>query len=254
MKRLPLATYFERHTEPLERRIASGLAKVGLALKYQAGQGAGGRGLSPTQGQILATLSMAGPLRPSDVADRLAVTLPTISESVRVLVEKGLLEKQRDPRDARATLLQLTAEGRHEASIAAGWPDFLASAAGELEGAEREAFFKGLVKMIRTLQERGQIPLSGMCVSCRYFRPNVHDDAEAPHHCALVDSPFGARHLRLECPEHERADDAPREAAWRRFCSPSPPAEPEPAGPNAAGDENLSINRSNRRRERIDRA
>jgi DNA-binding MarR family transcriptional regulator len=210
--------FFAIQSEPLEQRIATGLAKIGLALKHQSWQNAGGRGLSPTQAQILALLAGAPePQRPSALAERLAVSLPTVSESVRVLVEKKLVEKIPDAKDARATLLGLTASGRAEAKQAAGWPDFLASAAEALDDEEQEVFFTGLVKMIRTLQDRGQIPVSKMCVTCRYFRPNEHAGEALPHHCAFVDAPLGARHLRLECPDHDAAAEADRAALWDRF-------------------------------------
>ena len=42
--------------EPLAERVTTGLAKVGIALKQQAWAEAGGRGLTPTQGQVLALL------------------------------------------------------------------------------------------------------------------------------------------------------------------------------------------------------
>ena len=46
--------------EPLDRRVTTGLAKIGIALKQQAWAEAGGRGLTPTQGQVLALLRAIG--------------------------------------------------------------------------------------------------------------------------------------------------------------------------------------------------
>ncbi|AKF07522.1 MarR family winged helix-turn-helix transcriptional regulator [Sandaracinus amylolyticus] len=195
----PPGSFFDDHTEPLDQRIASGLAKIGLALKHQSSQAAGERGLSPTQGQILATLLTAGPMRPSALAARLALRLPGVSESARTLVEKDLVEKLVDPDDARATLLALTARGRREAKRAAGWPDFLATAVEALEPDEQAAFYRGLLKMIRTLQEREQIPVSRMCLGCTHFRANAHPGEGKPHHCALVDAPLANDQLRLDC-------------------------------------------------------
>jgi hypothetical protein len=58
------------------------------------------------------------------------------------------------------------------------------------------------MKMIRALQDGGQIPLSRMCVTCRYFRENAHEQGP-PHHCAFVDAPLGVAELRMDCNEHE---------------------------------------------------
>lgn len=213
-------SFFDVHSEPLERRIATALAKVGTALKHQSLQNAGERGLSPLQAQILVQLHLSGGERPSDLADRLAVRLPTISDSVRVLVDKGLVDRQRDADDARATRLVLTEAGRTEARRAAGFSDFLASAVEAMSAPEQEVFLNGMLKMIRTLEERGQIPLSSMCVSCTHFRPNAHPREDRPHHCAFVDAPLGARHLRLECHEHEAAAAPQAAAQFLRFSRP----------------------------------
>ena len=56
--------------------------------------------------------------------------------------------------------------------------------------------------MIRTLQEKGRIPVARMCVSCRFFQPFRHDNPARPHHCAFVDAAFGDEELRLDCPDH----------------------------------------------------
>lgn len=67
---------------------------------------------------------------------------------------------------------------------------------------EQTIFFKGLTTIIHQLQEDQKIPVSRMCVTCHYFNPNVYDDRDRPHHCNLVDAPFGDGDLRLDCPEH----------------------------------------------------
>lgn len=102
--------------------------------------------------------------------------------------------------DARAIAITLTEQGQHEAERVADWPDFLLDAVDELLPVEQEVFLRGLIKMICKLQEQGQIPISRMCVTCRFFQPNVYSNSDRPHHCALVNVPFGDRHLRLRLP------------------------------------------------------
>lgn len=201
--------------------IVTGLAKLGLATRHRAWQGAGGQGLTPTQGQILALLRFrhGDGARLSELAQGLAISAPTASDAVRALVAKGLVEKVRAPDDARALTITLTAAGRREAERAAGWSDFLLDAVDALSPDERAVFLRGLVKMIGALQRRGEIPVSRMCPTCRFFRPHVHDDPARPHHCAFVDAPFGDGQLRLECDDHQDASTAQVEEAWARFTS-----------------------------------
>lgn len=204
---------------PLEGRIATGLHKLGLALKHQEWSRANEHGLSPTQGQILALLATAEALTASDVGARLGIGLPTISEAVTTLAAKGLLRRTADPRHPRARRLGLTAAGRRLATEARAWPEFLAQAVGALTPLEQSTLMTALMKMIRTLQEERQIPVQRMCVTCTHFRPNVRD-GETPHHCAFVDAPVGAEHLRLDCPEHEPAPDDDARQQWARFVAP----------------------------------
>ena len=208
--------FFDQSSEPIDRRIATGLHKLGLAMKQQSWVLANDEGVSPTQGQILAALSLEGELSGSELSARLGITLPTISDSTRVLVDKGLVVKHPDPRHPRASLIALTERGRRVATRVRSWPDFLASAAGALNEAEQAVFLSGLVKMLRDLQHNGQIPTNRMCVTCTSFRPNVHDEP-TPHHCAFVDAPMATRHLRVDCDEHAEAEPALQDATWRRF-------------------------------------
>lgn len=215
-KSLPVV---DESAEPLASRIATGLHKIGLAMKQQSWQLANEEGLSATQGQILAALTSSGPLTGSELSERLGVTLPTISDSARVLVEKKLVTKGPDPRHPRASLLTPTKKGAAIGARARSWPEFMAGAVQDLTVEEQRAFFSGVMKMIRALQEQGLVPLSGMCVTCTHFQPNVRE-GEAPHHCALVDAPLGSAQLRLDCPEQVRADEPARLGMWEQFLRP----------------------------------
>ena len=101
-KRLP---FFDQHSEPLAQRIATGLHKLGLAMKQQAWLSANEDGLSPTQAQILAAILAAGAQTGTELSRQLGVTLPTVSDSVRVLADKALVIKKADPRHPRASLI-----------------------------------------------------------------------------------------------------------------------------------------------------
>ena len=198
---------FDTLNEPITQRVITGLSKIGIALRSQSWQGAESQGLTPTQGQILALLRSHPDqgVRLSSIAKGLATSAPTASDAVSSLVKKGLVSREQAVDDRRAIAIRLTPEGQKQAEQAASWPDFLLSAVEELSEEEQTAFFRGLTKMIRKLQEQGKIPTSRMCVTCQYFQANVYEDCDRPHHCGLVDAPFGDRDLRLDCPEHQAA-------------------------------------------------
>jgi DNA-binding MarR family transcriptional regulator len=229
-----MPTTFCATSEETARRVTAGLVKIGLVLKSRAWKGTGPERLTPTQAQILALLQ-AHPegLRLSALAEKLGVTAPTASDAVTALVGKGFVLRGAGADHHRALALRLTPEGEAVAARIADWPDFLMRAVDVLSPHEQAVFLRGLVKMIRALQEAGDIPVQRMCVTCLHFRPNAHpDDPQNPHHCAFVDAPFGDRQLRLECGEHAQADAEIRAATWARFLNPLPRSrdhEPETA-------------------------
>lgn len=206
----------DAHAEPIQARVAAGLHKIGLAMKQQAWLQANDEGLSATQGQILAALVGQGALTGKELSDRLGVTPATISDSVRALVDKGLVTKSPDPRHPRAMLLTPTAEGAALGARARSWPEFMADAVGELSLEEQRTLLSAIMKMIRSLQEQGLIPMSGMCVTCTHFRPNVHEGAR-PHHCDFVDAPLAGDELRVDCPDHQLAPEGTRRELWMQF-------------------------------------
>ena len=89
-----------------------------------------------TQGfHALAVLQVDGPLRVSDVAQRLGVDLSVASRQIASLAAEGYVERREDSRDRRAQLVAVTRSGRkvlresHRRMVAAftrvldGWSD-----------------------------------------------------------------------------------------------------------------------------------
>jgi DNA-binding MarR family transcriptional regulator len=89
-----------------------------------------------TQGfHALAVLQVHGPLRVSDVAQRLGVDLSVASRQIASLAAEGYVERRDDSRDRRAQLVAVTRSGRrvlresHRRMVAAftrvldGWSD-----------------------------------------------------------------------------------------------------------------------------------
>ena len=214
---LTLTAIFDAISEPIARRVTAGLAKIGGVLHSHAWKGAGAAGVTPTQGQALGLLREAPDgMRLAELAGMLGISAPTASEAVTSLVQKGLAVKAPGP-DRRSIALLLTAAGEDLADRTRDWPDFLAQAVDTLEPREQADLLRCLVKVIRALQLHGDVPQQRMCVTCRYFHPFAHADGAAPHHCAYVDAPFGDRHLRLACAEHEEAPADAQASLWQRF-------------------------------------
>jgi DNA-binding MarR family transcriptional regulator len=68
-------------------------------------------GVDKTSFVLLGNLSANGPMRSSALAEAVFADPSTISRQVAALVRDGLVERQADPEDGRASLLAVTAKG-----------------------------------------------------------------------------------------------------------------------------------------------
>jgi DNA-binding MarR family transcriptional regulator len=206
--------------DEVSNKLLSGLNRIGLAMRSAAWGDATESGLTPTQSQILAFIAARSSQNPrsGDAADALGITPQTASVAIAALVAKGLVQKVPDASDRRASSLKLTRQGEVAARVAAQWPDFLLSAVQDLEPTERQLFLRILIKMIRRLQNDGQIVPQRLCVTCVHFQPNAHPNNPAgPHHCAYVDAALAETDLRIDCPDHRGATPEVANANWSIF-------------------------------------
>jgi DNA-binding MarR family transcriptional regulator len=206
-------------TTALRDRLMDGLDRFASAMRAEVRRSVASRGLNPAQDAILRLL-LARPagLRVRVLAGHLGVRQPTVTDSVIALERKGLVRRQADPADARATIVKVTPDA--VARPAAAVPSLAAAALANLTEAEQASLLQTLIKLIWSLQLRQAIPPQRICVTCKYFRPNVHPEPAEPHHCAFVDAPFGNRALRLDCAEHEQAGAPEMARNWNAFMTP----------------------------------
>ncbi len=192
--------------EPQEiDHLAAGLGRISAFVRMAGWREAEPLGLTPTQTACLSQLAGRGAIRVTALARLLGVTQPTVSDAVAALERKGLVERRRDPGDGRATCVHLTAAGAEIARRTSQPPAALTRALSALSSDERAGMRRALARTILSLQQEGAIEPQRLCLTCRFFRPYVHSDAEKPHHCAFVDAAFGDASLRLDCGDHEDA-------------------------------------------------
>ncbi|MEJ3653409.1 MarR family transcriptional regulator [Actinomycetes bacterium KLBMP 9759] len=89
--------------------------------------------VTPAQSRAMMTLLRHGTVRLSALAEHLGIAPRSTTEVVDALEERGLVERQPDPHDRRATLVALTAGGAEAAQ-----------AMREARATESESFFDGL--------------------------------------------------------------------------------------------------------------
>lgn len=216
-------------SDSVTTRLREGFERIALVLRSDLWMASGKAGLNPTQAQALALLAeRAGGLRAKEIAAHLAVSPPTIADTLAALERKGLVARAPDPADARAMRVMLTDEGQKVGRALAQSKSQVTTALAMLSPDQQADLLLSQIRIIRSLQLAGAIPEQRICVSCRHFRPNAYPGAAQPHHCAFVNAAIGDRDLRLDCGEHEAADPSIQSANWMAFDTARPPFQATP--------------------------
>ena len=174
-------------TEDIPELIAR-LARIGAADDW-TGE------LNPTQLAALRYLARANTFSraPSLVADYLAATRGTVSQTLKSLARKGLVRELRSTLDRRSISYSLTPAG--EAALDAR-PAVPASVAA-LDGHEAAALAAGLRRMLGAeLAARGGRSF-GLCRTCRH-----HGQRGGGAYCELLETPLGPGEADRICHEH----------------------------------------------------
>lgn len=69
-------------------------------------------GLTPAEARTLSLVARCGPMRQSELAERIGVEAMTLSASLDRLEEQGLVQRMPDPSDRRAKLANITETAR----------------------------------------------------------------------------------------------------------------------------------------------
>lgn len=200
-------------------RLREGLDKLAAVSRAELWAATRASGLNPAQAQVLNLLAgrrKAG-LRIREISAHLGVSQPAMTDTVTALEHKRFVERRGDPADARATIVHVTESGNAALQEVKAAGSAMAAALSGLALEEQADLLKLTVKLIRSLQISGAIPVQRMCANCAHFRPNFHDDADLPHHCNFVNAAFGDRQFRLDCSDHETAGPAAQSANWAAF-------------------------------------
>ncbi len=92
--------------------LAESWMRVARRIRRETGLRTAPLGINPHQARALRVIGDAGPVRPSEVADRLGIMARSATDSVSGLVTAGFVDRHTDPADGRAHLLVLSASGR----------------------------------------------------------------------------------------------------------------------------------------------
>jgi len=206
----------EQHDD-LDAKLVAGLERLGQALRSMLRAEALRHGLSPLQLQLLIQIRHhdRSDNRVTAMAERFDVRSPTISDAVGALVDKGLAERRPSASDGRVHELAPTHAGVALVARADGWAEDLRRTLDAHPPAAKLASYDLVTSLIAALFEQGVVSVARLCRTCRFLE--VAPATGAPFRCGLLQMDMHAEALRLDCPEHERATDTPRDQHERRY-------------------------------------
>lgn len=187
---------------PLASKVATALDRLARARRIQRQAIATRQGVTPLQVELLTTLADGPPPPPlvGMLATEIGVAQPTITDSLRALERKGLVERHLDSDDARRTATRLTGAGRALVRDARAADADLVAAIGALPPGEQAVLLETLLGLIGRLVESGAITVARTCLTCRH-----HEYDGVTHHCTLLAADLAPAELRVNCPEHAAA-------------------------------------------------
>lgn len=179
--------------------LVAALERVAETFRVMLWEQAKEHGLSPIQVRVLLFLNGHGEEMATltYLAKEFNVTKATMSEVVKVLTEKKLVQKKDNAADTRIQLLKITAQGKKTAAATGGFANRLLPFFDGLENSDKLRFKEVLLEMIFHLYKEQVVTVQRMCFSCVHYSSSNNKPF-----CNLLKIPLITEALRMDCPEH----------------------------------------------------
>ncbi|MDN5934043.1 MAG: MarR family winged helix-turn-helix transcriptional regulator [Pseudonocardia sp.] len=186
----------------LDGRLADAVERLGDAARAMLRRSAAAEGLSPTQAQLLLRIT-SGSAREGTgaLAGWLGVSAPTVSDALRTLAGKGVVDRGHPPEPRAWTA---TPHGLQVARRLRHWRGPLLGALHHQATERKAEALASILQVIAELNLDGHISTARTCLTCRFFRGEPAGEGW----CTLLDTALSPATLRVDCPEHRAAAPA----------------------------------------------
>jgi len=169
-------------------------------------------GLPVLQTTLLVRTHLAGPggTTVSALSEALHLAAPTVSESLKALVRKGLLSRRRSPIDGRRIFFQPTPTGEEAARRLAVWAEPVEDTVARMSRSEQLSLIGTLAHLLYDRVREGHRVDEPMCLNCSDFEVLSWERGE--FRCRARQSWLPLEGLRTDCPGH---------SPWRAEVRPS---------------------------------
>ncbi|BDU40805.1 MarR family winged helix-turn-helix transcriptional regulator [Vibrio nigripulchritudo] len=180
------------------------LDRIGNLIRNESRAGLAEHGLQPVQLDALYYLSICNRFSdtPKAVTEYLGLTKGTVSQSLKVLENKGYVEKVADPDDKRVTHLVINHQGRKLIEQRYPSRSLLCALEGDKAqspGLDVDTLQKQLELLLLNAQKENQYKSFGVCKTCSHNQ--TLDNGS--HFCGLTQVPLSSQDVELVCVEHK---------------------------------------------------
>ncbi|MFK7059483.1 MarR family winged helix-turn-helix transcriptional regulator [Flavobacterium oreochromis] len=188
--------------QKIESRIIVALERISQAFRVLLWKESKENSLSPIQIQILIFICfhLKEKCKITYLAEEFNMTKSTISDSVKILITKGLIEKKSNLVDTRSFWLVLTEEGYKIALKASFFASFIQNSMEDLLEEQKEILLSSLLKLIYNLNKANIISIQRMCFTCSFYTIN-----NKSHYCTLMNFKIIDSEVRIDCLDHKLA-------------------------------------------------
>ena len=189
-----------------EHKLVAALERISQVFRVLLWKESKKYSLSPIQIQVLIFLLFhdENKRKITYLANEFNMTKATVSDSVKVLAEKGLLRREYETADSRSYRIHLTAEGEKLARQTSDFASEIINPIRSLADEDQMVLLKSLLTIIEQLNKAGVITIPRMCFSCAHYRRQYEGHE---HHCMLMGKQLAIPELRVDCPEHKKRPD-----------------------------------------------
>lgn len=188
----------DQQQEDISSKIVAGLERISEVFKVLLWEKAKTVGLSPIQIQMLIFIAFHKQelCNVSHLAKEFNVTKPTVSDAIKILDKKGLINKDFSSTDSRSYSIGLSPSGKKIVSETNDFADALKIQIDTLGQADLDSVFKSLSELIYKLNRIGILTVQRTCYGCKFYQKNQGSD-----YCNLLEKQLLNQDIRLDCPE-----------------------------------------------------
>jgi DNA-binding MarR family transcriptional regulator len=184
----------------LDNKIVAGLERLSQVFRILLWEKAKEHSLSPIQIQLLIFIRhhSAEKTTISYLAQEFNFTKPTISDAIKILEQKKLIQKITDHTDSRSYTINLTAAGKKIVLEMETFANPLTRIISKAKNAEKEILWETVSNLIVRLNKLEIITIQRTCYNCKNY--SIKNKASF---CNLLNIKLLTKDIRIDCREFE---------------------------------------------------